>query len=101
MAFCTRAFTRPLPCCRLQQTAYVRARLGEGSAYAYSMHDDHAAKHMLYFLQEDVESFSGKHPTDTQQSGAEAVRECFVYREMTDFAVYSREGPYRIVRSLG
>ena len=34
-------------------------------------------------------------------SGAEAVRENFVYREMTDFAVYSREHPYRIVRVIG
>ena len=98
MAFCTREFMGAVPWCKMQQTAHVRTRLGQGSAYAYSMRDDFAAKHMLYFLPEHVQNFNGKHPSDGQQRGAEAHRESFIYREMTDFAVYSHERPYKIVR---
>lgn len=77
----------------------MRARLHKGSAYVYSMQDDHAAKHMLYFLPPDVDEFIGKHPTDAQQAGQVAVRENFVFREMTDFGIFSNEED-RIVRTL-
>ncbi len=99
MSFCTRDFSSRLPSCALEPVAQVRARLHKGSAYVYSMRDDHAAKHMVYFLPPDVDEFTGKHPTDAQQAGPVAVRENFVFREMTDFGIFRNEDD-RIVRTL-
>ena len=96
MAFCTRAF-REKRSCALVPATHVQARLRKGTVYAYNMLDDHAAKHMLYFLKEGITEFTSKHPTDAQQAGSTAVRENFVFREMTDFAVFNNN---KIVRML-
>ena len=74
----------------LAKEIIVQAKLGEDTTFAWSMQDDHANKHMVFFNTDKIQTTrTSAVSLKKQGKGAPtATREAFVLREMAAWGVY-------------
>ena len=99
MAFETQPFVSPNSA-TLADEVTVQAKLAVGTTFAWSMQDDHAVKHSVFFNTDEVGTTRTGAVSKVKQGKGEpaATREAFVLREMAAWGIYNNETNKLVVK---